>query len=105
MVFNHQAQKLHVRHPFLPPSRASPLRAVGASFRYTQNADEIYRLAAVNFFLFLANGTQVARYIVWSRSQSSTSLTDDIKAKGSELKLETKEIAADAKAKVESVAK
>lgn len=63
------------------------------------------RLAAVNFFLFLANGTQVVRYLIWSRSQSSTTVKEDIKSAARDGKQEVKGAAKDVKSAVEHAAK
>jgi hypothetical protein len=61
------------------------------------------RLAAVNFFLFLANGTQVARIVNYQRAQSGKTIEEQAKAATQEVGGKIEDVAIDAKAKAKEV--
>jgi hypothetical protein len=67
------------------------------------DTDPLSRLAAVNFFLFLANGTQVARIVSYQRAQSGRTIEEQAKAATQEVGDKIEGAAKDAKAKAKEV--
>jgi Mitochondrial pyruvate carriers len=69
----------------------------------TPDTDLLNRLAAVNFFLFLANGTQVARIVSYQRSQSDKTIGEQAKAATQEVGEKIESSAKDTKAMAKEV--